>query len=474
MAASIDLPQETLEEIIDFLYDDRQTLLTCSLASRKLVPVCRFHLFSEVSLESDRLCRFLELLDVPWSSFANMVSKIIVNGPRQLKSPLRPKATALQPDYVPQDNSRLRERLARVNAVRFINLCPGDIPVSFWRLLEEMKAIKAIEAHRVAFRCPNNFFGYLSSLPLLESLSITRPAMTLDSRWEQHLGDDHLTNRPPGNLVRVPLLDVRRLSDMPEHPSQGVKAGQAVLGWLLDQNPMPFVHSLRFNLDNNDEMTTMLRRYFDGNGSTVRKLWITLPANLNGAFRFTSYPPLFLTEGLMNYSVLRGMPTVDFSLLREVRCLHIEGLLMSHQSSAVMVESFFRGLFSQLFSSFIQSSVIDTSKPTQPPPIQRISISLTLDAKGTYSFFGMPEYAVLQSLTWCKLPHIIEGALAPFPDKFEGLEVALIVKSTIDDVQVEMADMCVRSGVWKRFSEKAKLRVGFLPINGIDVDEDGA
>lgn len=85
----------------------------------------------------------------------------------------------------------------------------------------------------------------------------------------------------------------------------------------------------------------------------------------------------------------------------------------------------------------------------------------------------MPEYAVLQPLTWCKLPHIIEEALAPFPDKFENLEVSVKVKSTINDAQVEMADMCVRSGVWKRFSEKAKLHVGFRPINEIDVDEDG-
>jgi hypothetical protein len=294
MAASIDLPQETLEEIIDFLYDDRQTLLSCSLASRKFIPVCRFHLFSEVSLESDKLCRFLELLDVQWSSFANMVSKIVVYGPEKLKSRLRTKvtkATALQPDYVPQNNSRLRERLSRVNAVRFIDLCPGDIPVSFWRLLEEMKAIKVIEAHRVAFRCPNKFFGYLSSLPLLGTLSITRPKMTLDSRWEQHLGDDHLTNRPPGTLVRVPLLDIRKLSILSDDPTDGVKAGQVILGWLLEQNPMPFVHSLRLDIDNNDEKNTMLRRYFDGNGSTLRKLWITLPADVNGASRLISYPP---------------------------------------------------------------------------------------------------------------------------------------------------------------------------------------
>ncbi|KAF8970481.1 hypothetical protein BDZ97DRAFT_1914763 [Flammula alnicola] len=453
MAVSIDLPQETLEEIIDFLFEDREALLACSLASRKLVPVCRFHLFSEVTLESNRVCRFLELLDVPWSSFANTVSRIVITGPRQLKPLSRAQAAAMRPEYVPEDNSRLRERLAGVTSVRFINLCPGDIPVSFWRLLEEMKAIKAIEAHRVAFRCPTNFFGYLSSLPLLESLSITRPAMTLDSRWEQHLGDDHLTSRPPGNLFRVPLLDIRRLSDMPGHPSMGILAGLAVLGWLLDKNPMPSVHSLRFNLDCDQKMTTLLRSYFDNNGSTIKKLWITLPATLN---------------------VLRDMPMLDFSQLTEVRCLHIEGLLMSHQSSAGTLETFFRAFFNQLFSSFTTSSIISTKKIPTSPPIRRISVSLTLDAKGTYSFFGMPDYAVLQPLTWCKLPSIIEEALSHFPDKFEALEVQLKVKlAGINDSQALMAEECVRSGVWKRFSEKSHLRVGFLPINGADGDEDG-
>jgi hypothetical protein len=169
----------------------------------------------------------------------------------------------------------------------------------------------------------------------------------------------------------------------------------------------------------------------------------------------------------MQNSVLR-MPTVDFRLLREVRCLHIEGLLNSHESHTVVVESFFRGLFSQLFSSFIQSSNTDPSKPTRPPPIERISISLSLDEVGTYSFYGMPEYQAMEYLTWCKLPRIIEEALAPFPNKFDHLEVALKLRADMPDSQRDEGDRCVRAGVWKRFSEKGKLHV---EINEDDMNE---
>lgn len=282
MTGSVELPQELLEEVVDHLHDHQTALLNCSVASRRLAPVCRLHLFSEITLEYSRLCKLLELLDAPWSSLANTISKLVVTGPRQV--PRGKVAPLIKSDYIPRDNSHLRERLAGVTSVRFTNLCPGDIPVSFWRLMEEMKGITAIEAHRVAFRCPNNFFGYISSLPVLKTLSITRPLITQDLRWEEEFGQHCITNRPPGNVVHVPLLDLRRMSDLPTHRSMGVKAGQAVLGWLLSQNPMPAVHSLRLNLDNSEPMSAMLQQYFDENGATIRNVWLTLPSDLNSTF----------------------------------------------------------------------------------------------------------------------------------------------------------------------------------------------
>lgn len=291
---TLELPQETLEEIIDFLHDDRQALLTCSLASLRLVSVSRYHLFSEVALKSDGLCAFLELLDAPWSSFSESISRIVVIGERKktvcelrcrerlaLARGLLP--SAIPTKYVPKDFSRLRDCLGGVESVRFVTLCPSDVPEVFWRLLKEMKSIKSMEADRVAFQCPLRFFGYLSSLPLLETLSISRPTMSMDSSWEESLSLDQLKVRSPSNPFRMPLLDLRRLG------AEGNQAmctigRMAVLGWLLDQRPTLSVCGVRINVDYEPDMTPLLTRYLETNGSTIKKLWITLPGSLTSRF----------------------------------------------------------------------------------------------------------------------------------------------------------------------------------------------
>jgi hypothetical protein len=288
------LPQETLEEILDFLHDDHQSLLACSLTSMRLVSVSRFHLFSEVALKSDGLCTFLELLDAPWSSFSNSISRIVIIGERKkticelrcrerlaLARGLLP--SAIPTKYVPKDFSRLRGRLGGVESVRFMTLSPADVPEVFWRLLQEMKSIKSMEVDRVAFRCPLRFFGYLSSLPLLETLSISRPTMSMDSSWEESLSLDQLKVRSPRNPFRVPLLDLRRLGAEGNQKMSTI-GGMAVLGWLLDQCPTPSVCGVRMNVDYESDMTPLLTRYLEANGSTIKNLWISLPGSLTSRF----------------------------------------------------------------------------------------------------------------------------------------------------------------------------------------------
>jgi hypothetical protein len=287
------LPQETLEEIIDFLHDDRQSLLACSLASSRLVSISRNHLFSEVALKSDGLCAFLELLDAPWSSFAASILRIVVIGERKktlrelrcrerlaLARGLVP--SAIPTKYVPKDFSRLRNRLGGVESVRFITLSPSDVPEIFWRLLQEMKSVKSVEVERVAFRCPMKFLGYLSALPLLETLSISRPTMSMDSSWEESLSLDQL-KLSPRNPFRVPLLDLRRLA-AEENQKLSTSGAMAVLGWLLDQRPTPSVCGVRMNVDYEPDMMPLLKRYLEANGSTIKNLWISLPGSLTGGF----------------------------------------------------------------------------------------------------------------------------------------------------------------------------------------------
>ena len=289
------LPQETLEEIINFLHDDRQTLLACSLTSLQLVPVSRHHLFSEVALKSDGLCAFLEVLDAPWSSFSNTISRIVVIGNRKkticelrcrerlaLARGLLP--SAIPTNYVPKDDWRLRNRLGGVESVRFTTLCPSDIPEVFWDLLQEMKSIKSIEADRVAFRCPLRFFGYLSSLSL-ETLSISRPTITMQSSWEESVSLGQLKVRSPNNPFRVPLLDLRRLAAEGNQKMSTI-GGMAVLGWLLGQHPTPSVCGIRMSVDYEPDMTPLLKRCLEANGSTIKNLWISLPESLTGRFKF--------------------------------------------------------------------------------------------------------------------------------------------------------------------------------------------
>ena len=48
------LPPELIDQVIDYLHDDKQTLRSCSLLCRLFVPSARFHLFRTVVIKKDR------------------------------------------------------------------------------------------------------------------------------------------------------------------------------------------------------------------------------------------------------------------------------------------------------------------------------------------------------------------------------------------------------------------------------------
>ena len=51
----IDLAPELTDSIVDFLHDDPLSLKTLSVTCHRFLPACRFHLFSELALESEKL-----------------------------------------------------------------------------------------------------------------------------------------------------------------------------------------------------------------------------------------------------------------------------------------------------------------------------------------------------------------------------------------------------------------------------------
>ena len=74
------MPQELLDDIIDFLHDDRQMPLALSFVCKQTMVKSRHHLFSSLEFinEDRKLNTFFSLLDVPWMAFTDVVKSLCV------------------------------------------------------------------------------------------------------------------------------------------------------------------------------------------------------------------------------------------------------------------------------------------------------------------------------------------------------------------------------------------------------------
>jgi hypothetical protein len=59
MSGPLPLPQELLDFIIDFLFDDKQSLKACSLTCRAFLSASRLHIFTQMHLQPERFSSFM-------------------------------------------------------------------------------------------------------------------------------------------------------------------------------------------------------------------------------------------------------------------------------------------------------------------------------------------------------------------------------------------------------------------------------
>lgn len=88
------LPPEIIDEIIDYLHDDKKALLLLSRVSKRALVRSRRYLFHTVHIIEDdrRLEGFLYLVSSPWTSFTFAVKRILLEGlfkPRYRWRPVR-------------------------------------------------------------------------------------------------------------------------------------------------------------------------------------------------------------------------------------------------------------------------------------------------------------------------------------------------------------------------------------------------
>ncbi|KAJ7450991.1 hypothetical protein B0H11DRAFT_2076662 [Mycena galericulata] len=88
MAVSADVAQELIDGILDFLYDDRASLLSSSLVARKWVPATRHHLFARIAVHhflagrlgfKDNAHSFLEICGSPHCSILPSIRTVVLD-----------------------------------------------------------------------------------------------------------------------------------------------------------------------------------------------------------------------------------------------------------------------------------------------------------------------------------------------------------------------------------------------------------
>ncbi|KAK0493486.1 hypothetical protein EDD18DRAFT_1464687 [Armillaria luteobubalina] len=198
------LPQEIIDQIIDYNYDDIPTLQAASLASHSFLPSCRVHLFSEVVLVHEHFfdpapgmsiiqditgrlytCEdfFSLLLEAPWVS--SLVETLVIHNRRQVR-PLNGSTRLLED---PQYAAILPSTLYSLVHVRHLVL--SNAPSQSWNTLSaDLRAaflgvlprLSQLDVDFLSFEDAADFLEVIREAKLLRHLSyVTARGVSL---WE--------------------------------------------------------------------------------------------------------------------------------------------------------------------------------------------------------------------------------------------------------------------------------------------------
>lgn len=171
------LPQETLENIIDHLHDDQETLKECCLASKSFVIRARKHIFAFVHFgtQSD-LEAWKKTFPDPSNSPAHYTRDLVIGCPEFVTA-----ADAAEGGWIPTFSSLVHLELD--NGLTFFH----DYPMSLAPFREFPPTLKSLFVHTFCLSCPQ-VFNLICSFPLLEDLILVGSTVNTD---------DHETDEPP-------------------------------------------------------------------------------------------------------------------------------------------------------------------------------------------------------------------------------------------------------------------------------------
>ena len=166
MTADPYLPQETIDHIVDFLYDKPETLNACCLVSKSWIPRARKYLFAKVEFSSIKdFESWMETFPDTFNSPGHHTRTLIVRCARVVAAR----------DGGTDDLIRIFPSVVRLTLTTFYNsaLLVTDVlnTVNLTPLYELSSTLKSLHVDFI-YLSRSQTFNFLSSLPLLEDLGL--------------------------------------------------------------------------------------------------------------------------------------------------------------------------------------------------------------------------------------------------------------------------------------------------------------
>ncbi|KAJ7649595.1 hypothetical protein B0H17DRAFT_1102161 [Mycena rosella] len=170
MAFSVDLAQELIDHILDFLHDDRGSLLSSSLVARQWVPAPRYHIFERITINRyftaghhfrETTQNFLSICASPHCTILPSVQSVILN----INTELGPASVGLLEDIV--------HVLARapVKKMLFVDHNSMVQPVSLSWIAPFFPGLQEF-VYNALYRVAEDIFVLVTSFPILRILSV--------------------------------------------------------------------------------------------------------------------------------------------------------------------------------------------------------------------------------------------------------------------------------------------------------------
>jgi hypothetical protein len=253
------LPQETLEEIMSYLGDDKPTLLSCSLANSALVPASRRLLFADVTLFPHEIKAAIYLLAAACGTIAEAIRSLKISNKVSFSNMCYTRSVDTKRSRVKEPAPNvlpLRKRLCLLKRLSFESVCDSEIPSEFWKMANGIHAVQEVKVEQLLCNRSEQFFSLVSSFPSLEKFTVFK------SYW--YGADAVVLPLCSRNICHIPVLDI------------GSTAQKHVLQWILGQELAPTVDKMRLNLGIDLETALLASKLFEVVGPKLRELHLSL------------------------------------------------------------------------------------------------------------------------------------------------------------------------------------------------------